>query len=1005
MESSPIYSFSSVAEFARIHKAGTEHEFLQDARLIDEINGQDLKFDAWLITRIRQTIKRSEYLLLVQPGSNGESKMPSQGGGGKVRIAFSDGTFSRYWDVARIENPVAILGSSSSPLAKLPAYKITVPTAQHHEVLDKPIIDSTGSSSSSAATSPKRLSPAASSSSTISPIASSVRNSSGLRRDCHDHKIVADQIDLASQLNPTNVVKVNFHLFASESTKDSEIGALESLHGRYQNATDRQLDAFNYFVTLTNPAFRVNLHDKLPHMKKALDRPGWFETPLGKRFQMLNQQQKEAYLHGFDHLPCGICVLPGGPGAGKTHFNLFTIAMAQSEPMVRFGKRPNESAKVLFIVDMNSPVDDVANRMVRLYQDLGMKKSIIRMKGWGFEVHRSSKLNQAEDAAAGGIANADFTNQFLATVKEMTTGQNPETSCRAPCLDEAAWERYEAHKDTEYEPIKKYMEEELFGEEECLVVPLRFRNLVYDLYRDTLADADFIATTPVAASNHFKGMFKPDLVFFDESPHARELCNLVAIANFNPVAWIFCGDHRQTVPYVGSAGSGSQNPYARQMQISMMERAARAGVIRHELLINHRAYGSLHRLASGLWYNGRMVSGTTKTENRPLVHVRNYLSRLIGNKPCGVPRLIVHLKGSVGEKTEGTSCWNPSHAAWVMTRVKELLADQHFRKPDKMEPGTVLIISPYRAAFQRYKKELRTLPQWAQKRVEARTVDVSQGHEADFVFLDLSKERSTDFLDDPNRLCVALTRARLGEIILMSGDMPYSEHFKHRSEHLRRMYAACMDRSPSATSENGDGNDLCSGNGQVVWLHAEIADNEDWSTPLSDDWPTMAYDDLDEIDQSALLHRKATEALAAQHKRNEEFYRRSTTRKINQEAYDWLMCRDADGDSEKREFSPENEVLEEKYVQRKDIVQEKECIVEKQIEEEVSTEKENPVDQNDHVMMKECGQGKSYVEERECTVEDGFVIKNEMSSQPGGGGGLALLTCLVGNLGKSQADH
>ncbi|KAK0660836.1 P-loop containing nucleoside triphosphate hydrolase protein, partial [Cercophora samala] len=1011
MEVSPIYSFSSVAEFARIHKAGTENEFLQDARLIDEINAQGFKFDAWLITRIRQTTKRSEYLLLVQPGSHGEGKMPSQGAGGKVRVAFADGTFSAYWDVARIENPVALLGSSSSPLGKLPAYKVTVPTAQYHEVLDKPIFASTGSSPSSTAASPTHLSPEASSSPTKNSLDSSAVNRPGPDRDFHDHKsTLYPAPGLSLELNPIDVIKVNFHLFASESTKDSEIGALESLYGRHQNATDRQLDAFSYFVTLKNPAFVVNVYEQLPHMKKALDRPGWHNTSLGKRFQMLNAQQKEAYLHGFEHLPCGICILPGGPGAGKTHFNLFTIAMAQSEPMARLGKRQNDSAKVLFIVDMNSPVDDVANRMVRLYQDLGMKKSIIRMKGWGSEVRRSDKLNQAEDAAAGEIVNVDFTNQFLATVKEMTTGNPPTATCKAPSLDEAAWKRYEEYQDTQYESIKKYMDEELFGKEESLVVPLRFRNLVYSLYRDTLADADFIATTPVAAANHFKGMFKPDLVFFDESPHARELCNLIAIANFNPIVWIFCGDHRQTVPYVGSAGSGSENPYARQMQVSMMERAARAGVIRHELLINHRAYGNLHRLASGLWYDGRMVSGTAQTTNRPLVHVRNYLSRTIGSKPCGVPRLVVHLKGSVGEKVEGTSCWNPSHTAWVMARVKELLADQHFRKPDRMEPGTILIISPYKSAFHHYKKELKKLPQWAQKRVEARTVDVSQGHEAEFVFLDLSKDRSTDFLDDPNRLCVALTRARLGEVVMMSGNMIYSDHFNNRSKHLRRMYAACIDRSTPATSENGNENGLLAGNGHVVWLYAENAESEGWSTPLSEDRPTMAYDDLDEIDQSALLHRTATEALAAQQKRNEAFYRRSTTRKINQEAYNWLMGMEADDVQEKNSVQGEECVQEEDGVQGKEGVEEnnvvqgqgidqkQECIVEKETEgDERSSDRKGCVGVKDH------GQEKNCVKEMECTEKEGPAVEVEMGSETSIEG-LALLACYIGRLGSSLAD-
>src|SRR5690606_20747915 len=109
-------------------------------------------------------------------------------------------------------------------------------------------------------------------------------------------------------------------------------------------------------------------------------------------------------------------------------------------------------------------------------------------------------------------------------------------------LDEAAWQRYDTYKATKYGELTKFMEEDLW--ESSDVIPLRFRRLVYNLYQDTLAAADFIATTPVAASNHFRDMFKPDLVYFDEAPHARELSNLIAIANFDPIAWIFCGDHR-----------------------------------------------------------------------------------------------------------------------------------------------------------------------------------------------------------------------------------------------------------------------------------------------------------------------------------------------------------------------------------------------------------------------------------------------------------------------------
>ena len=51
-------------------------------------------------------------------------------------------------------------------------------------------------------------------------------------------------------------------------------------------------------------------------------------------------------------------------------------------------------------------------------------------------------------------------------------------------------------------------------------------------------------------------------------------------------------------------------------------------------------------------------------------------------------------------------------------------------------------------------------------RVNLATVDRIQGHEADFVFLSFVKNSRVGFLDIPNRLNVALTRARYQLVIL-----------------------------------------------------------------------------------------------------------------------------------------------------------------------------------------------------------------------------------------------
>ncbi|KAK4182177.1 P-loop containing nucleoside triphosphate hydrolase protein [Podospora australis] len=739
----PIYTFPSIDEFARRHKAGTEAEFAQDDKETYAINKEGLRYQAWVLAEQRRSIKKTTYLILVDPGEEGKKKLPQQGEPAKMRIVFDEGYPTRGWEVHRVTT------SSLPHFLEVPNYKrLNAPRT------------------------------------TITVLSNSAY---------HTHDFRSGGIPLTAE----NSVNVCFWRFTSEATKDAEIGALRLLYGPHQNATERQIHAFNWFVTLRQPEFGVDLHHYMPHMRQALNDPEWSKTVLGRKFGMLNQQQQDVYRHGFRNIPCGICILPGGPGAGKTHFNLFTVAMAQSQPLPKTakvdGRYQKTFAKVLFIVDMNNPVDDIANRMLRLNHELGVKKSVIRMKGWGTEVKFSDRLDGAQAGSSEEPMTVDFTNQFVRSFQQAMLGEvdSGRRSCEAPSLDEAAWERFESYRLTKYEELAKCMEEELFECEE--VIPLRFRRLVYSLYRDTLAAADFIATTPVAASNHFRGMFRPDLVYFDEAPHARELCNLIAIANFDPLVWVMSGDHRQTRPYVGSAGPTSENLYAPQMSLSMMERAERAGVIQFELLTNHRAFGGLHHLASRLWYQGRMTSGNDGKSPEALVFTRSYLERLMNGRSCTVPRLLVHLKSCPKGQVDGTSSWNIEHFRWVMKRVKDLLMEPKFRHAERGEPGTILIISPYKKAHSEYKEAIQALPRWAQRRVEARTVDVSQGHEADFVFVDLVKEKSTDFLDDPNRLCVALSRARLGEVIMMHPSMPNSLTFKHRSQNLNRIYALCKE--------------------------------------------------------------------------------------------------------------------------------------------------------------------------------------------------------------------
>ena len=85
------------------------------------------------------------------------------------------------------------------------------------------------------------------------------------------------------------------------------------------------------------------------------------------------------------------------------------------------------------------------------------------------------------------------------------------------------------------------------------------------------------------------------------------------------------------------------------------------------------------------------------------------------------------------------------------------------------EKGRILLLPAAKAAFKQYQKEIAKWAPQDQRRVDLRTVDTAQGQEADVVIVDIVK--ASDFIDERHRLCVALSCAIQGEIILMSEQM------------------------------------------------------------------------------------------------------------------------------------------------------------------------------------------------------------------------------------------
>ncbi|KAG5982439.1 hypothetical protein E4U55_001887 [Claviceps digitariae] len=532
-----------------------------------------------------------------------------------------------------------------------------------------------------------------------------------------------------------------------------------------------------------------DLHKAFPQLKNPTHAMYKIPKAILDRYRSLNQDHLDS-LRGLQKIPNGLYFVNGCPGSGKTEWNMILAAMVQASSARRQQFRRRN--RILFLVDINKTVDDAAARYFSLCKEAKLDLRIVRMHGWPREMRESSKIHclrpekqeqrQQQQQGQNDQFEVDFTTRFLTTAglsKCTKTSQNPDI---VPTLDEASWQYFEKNKRETFPALQILLDKMDSGEVLSTDDWKTLRRLVAKLYRVVLARTDFIATTPVAAFGRFSRSFRPDLIFVDEASHARELTTLIPLAYYSPKAWIFTGDVKQTRPFVKDMKCSKDaraemqfNPFAKQLQVSTMARASYVGAVNSELLINKRAYGNLHRLPSDLFYGGRMVSSHVGEELYPasVSHLRTCLSRLAGGRLIDENRLIIDLTISREERLRD-SFWNPAHHQWVLAQAASLLGDGEFHSIRHEHASTIMIATPYSTAYKQYQTAIKTWPQKWQERVQVLTVDRAQGSEADVVFLDMVRSRTSGFMDDAKRLNVSITRARQAEIILMRRAMAYT---------------------------------------------------------------------------------------------------------------------------------------------------------------------------------------------------------------------------------------
>lgn len=165
-----------------------------------------------------------------------------------------------------------------------------------------------------------------------------------------------------------------------------------------------------------------------------------------------------------------------------------------------------------------------------------------------------------------------------------------------------------------------------------------------------------------------------------------------------------------------------------------------------KLSYQHRSHPDIAQIASDEFYDGKAMRS----------------EHMVGKREWNYHRFGAchnhweNIKGRCDNKNR-----NKAEQKWIQ---QELVKFRDFTKakPKKGERWTVAVLSFYKEQADALKKICQTVFKGCEKTVEysAGSVDSFQGHEADIVFLSYSNQVPTCFIGAPNRLNVAITRAR-----------------------------------------------------------------------------------------------------------------------------------------------------------------------------------------------------------------------------------------------------
>ncbi|KAL7481216.1 hypothetical protein ACHAW6_006890 [Cyclotella cf. meneghiniana] len=287
----------------------------------------------------------------------------------------------------------------------------------------------------------------------------------------------------------------------------------------------------------------------------------------------------------------------------------------------------------------------------------------------------------------------------------------------------------------------------------------KYRALQSRTEKEILQAADVICCTCVGAGDPRLKNFRFRQVLIDEATQAIEAEALIPLS-MGAKQIVLVGDHCQLGPVVMCKAAAKAG-----LTQSMFERLVLIGIRPIRLQVQYRMHPILSEFPSNMFYEGSLQNGVTESD-RQLRHLPGYTGKDDFPWPIkSKPMFFWGVSGMEEISPSGTSYLNRTEASYVEKIVTHLL---------KMgvSSSQIGVITPYDGQKKYVSEHMRRagpLAASVYEAIEVNSVDAFQGREKEIILVSCvrsSESQGIGFLADPRRLNVALTRARLGLVLL-----------------------------------------------------------------------------------------------------------------------------------------------------------------------------------------------------------------------------------------------